>query len=675
VAFFIPSPVHTRRDLLGGRLVWLLEIHLGTRKAILLAREPIAVPSIDSGTLSFDGGLSEVTFSDEMDLFGISETSRSVSIACVPPLNIAELVGRGFDLTTTTASLSQIIEGEDFSDRRPVFKSVRIRDPQYGSEHEEFRFSLKSNPFDDRATIPPLTHVVNDRTWPDRAGAAAGRAYPQVFGQPGIKDTTTYDTWGGPALYVDTTGATRRFLIAGHECTLPATVKITNKNAVSDSAGPYSVYTSTDGLGRTVSLIDVPSTVSPMVLDGGDDFVCMWKSGGGLPALTEAAREPFARGTITVTAIGASAGDTITVGPFSLTAVAGARSSGSNDFSVGIPGSVDAQALEIKEALADPLNDWRLVSPAIIQEAAVSNAVVDIRAEESGTDGNKLTLAASITAPGALALSGPKLTGGRFGQDYSMHGAGDILRHFVQYSGQIPIDSGRMESAIAQLNDIRLDFVIEEPVRVWDWLKSNLLDLLPASLGISGDGIYPIVWDRELSSADAVAAIDVDRDQWERTAPVSMEFLDGEPVNRFKLSHSKNMATGTIQEYSILDANRDANDPGTDENIYAKLSRSRYSSREKAETALILYRAASAFQILGYWSRIYGFPIYSVEYVAPIEWGWLRAGAVLSLTDADLHIENQIAIVQAIEWADDDLIGFRLSWLEDLPRDSRKPAT
>jgi hypothetical protein len=523
-----------------------LEIHLGSRKTLLLSRDAIDVPSAKFGTLHFEGGLSEVTFTDSVDLWTIGEANRQVSIACIPNTNIAELVSQGFDLTTTTASLSQIAEGEDFRDRRPIFRNVRIRNPEFGSAFEELRFSLRTNPFDDRATIPRMVERVNVTTWPDYGDAAYGRAYPQVFGQPGVKDTTTFDTWGSPALYVDTSSSPRKFLVAGHECSLPATVKITNKASVSDSAGPYSVYTSTDGLGRTVSLIDVPTSGHSMVLDGDDDYVIMWETGGGIPN------------------------------------------------------------------------------------------------QEHTTH---------------------------------MHGAGDVLRYMLEYSGQVPTDSGRLEAAIPALNEIRLDFMIEEPVKVWDWLKSNLLKFLPASLGISGSGVYPIVWDRDMRRSDAVAEVDAARDQWERTSGMSTEFLDGDPITRFKISHSKNIATGTIQEYSILDAVRDASDPGTDENVYARISKSRYGVRELEESSVLLYRAASAFQILNFWSRIYGFPIYSVEYVAPIDWGWLRAGNVIRLTDSDLHIEDQAAIVQAIEWADADLIGFRLSWLEDLPRDSRETAT
>lgn len=685
MAFFIPQPAISRADLLGGRLLWLLEIHFGSRKRILLAREPIAVPSAADGTWNFSGGLDEVTFSDSVDLYSVNESSRSVSISCIPPINIAELVGQGFDLTTTTASLSQIIEGEDYSDRRPVFRNVRIRDPEYGAEFEEFRFSLKSNPFEDQAMIPPIGHRVNATTWPDYGDAAYGKAYPQIFGQPGVKDTTSWNTWGSPALYVDTTGSTRRFLVAGHRCTEGSTVKITNTAKISDSAGPYAVYTATDGLGREVSLIDVPSTVAPMVLDGDAEYVVMWAgtspsvfNGSGVPVSDVAEVSPYATGTITVDAIGFTAGDTITIGenpatgaPFLLTAVSGARTSAGNNFSISIPGSVEAQALEISEAINDATNQWRSIVPPLVG-ATVGGAVVKITAEAAGVAANDLPLAKSVTAPGALTLSGATLSGGTTQKEHSVHGAGDVLRYMLQAANDIPIDAGRFEAAIPLLNEIRVDFTIEEPVRIWDWLKSNLLPLLPVSLATSGDGIYPIVWDREIPSADVCAAIDADRDQWERTGPVAMEFLDGQPVNRFKISHSKNLATGTIQESSVLDASRNASDPSTDENIYAKISKSRYGIREKEEESVILYRAASAFQILSFWSRIYGFPIYSIEYMAPLEWGWLRAGSVVELTDPDLHIENQLAIVQAVEWSAGDLVGFRLSWLEDLPRDTRQ---
>jgi hypothetical protein len=120
--------------------------------------------------------------------------------------------------------------------------------------------------------------------------------------------------------------------------------------------------------------------------------------------------DSFASGTLTVDTVGWATGDTVTIGvggvPTALTAVAGTRTSGSNDFSVSA-GTTDAQAAEIAAAINDASNSF-----AATVAATTALNVVTITAKTAGSGGDATTLASSVTAPGTDTLSGANLTGG-----------------------------------------------------------------------------------------------------------------------------------------------------------------------------------------------------------------------------------------------------------------------
>jgi hypothetical protein len=127
----------------------------------------------------------------------------------------------------------------------------------------------------------------------------------------------------------------------------------------------------------------------------------------------------YASGTATVGAAPLAAGDTLTIGGTVLTGVSGARTSGSDDFSVD-GGTVEAIAVEIAAAINDSANSF-----AATVVAAANAAVVTITAVTPGAVGNTITLASSTTPPGNLLVSGATLTGG--GSAGSPVAAGEIL--------------------------------------------------------------------------------------------------------------------------------------------------------------------------------------------------------------------------------------------------------
>lgn len=81
---------------------------------------------------------------------------------------------------------------------------------------------------------------------------------------------------------------------------------------------------------------------------------------------------PASTGSITVISFNVAAGDSITYAGLTLTAVDGARTSGSDNFQGDLGLGVAATAAEILAAIQDPLNSWATVVTGTVAGAVVS---------------------------------------------------------------------------------------------------------------------------------------------------------------------------------------------------------------------------------------------------------------------------------------------------------------
>lgn len=113
-------------------------------------------------------------------------------------------------------------------------------------------------------------------------------------------------------------------------------------------------------------------------------------------------------GDLTVTAANADAGDSTTVGGVLFTATAGARTSGSNDFSID-SGTDAGIALDLLAAINDQFN----LATGIVTASDGGAGVVDITAVALGSNGDAVTLATSDAT--FIAVSAGTLAGGTDG--------------------------------------------------------------------------------------------------------------------------------------------------------------------------------------------------------------------------------------------------------------------
>lgn len=100
--------------------------------------------------------------------------------------------------------------------------------------------------------------------------------------------------------------------------------------------------------------------------------------------------------------------------------------------------------------------------------------------------------------------------GGLIGESGQLvRGAGDVIETLLRQSSR-RIDFGRIRAVKERLNGFKLDFPIGARTSPWDFVRDNLLPLLPVTVTVGPLGLYLSVFDYAATAADAVVSIDED---------------------------------------------------------------------------------------------------------------------------------------------------------------------
>ena len=247
-----------------------------------------------------------------------------------------------------------------------------------------------------------------------------------------------------------------------------------------------------------------------------------------------------------------------------------------------------------------------------------------------------------------------------------LQNAGDILRYLLHLSG-VKVDDGRTAAAAEFLTGYELDFFIGERVDVMDFIKSDLLPLLPCSLRASSEGLYPVVWRYDATAQDAKADLIADRHIYRES---DVEYQSTPVANEISLKYRYNARYAKLRNQVTVtgDLNKKTG-KFLWRNSYTVTSRSRYGLKPlEIETDLVSSRA-TAGRIINWMSRAYSSRHRKISYRAPYKLGYLQVGDVVTVTDSELHFDDQVMLIQAIEWTEEDLL-FTFLLIPDLPRDT-----
>jgi hypothetical protein len=135
--------------------------------------------------------------------------------------------------------------------------------------------------------------------------------------------------------------------------------------------------------------------------------------------------------------------------------------------------------------------------------------------------------------------SGGLVVGGRV-----VRGAGDVIQNVLSYS-KYRFDSRRIAGIADQLNTYAIDAVIDAQVRPWDWVRSNLIPILPISVTNGTNGVYFVPW--ASASGNPVCTLDDGVDHGIAFA-LTIETDTQQMCNDLTLEYALDVRTDTYQQ-------------------------------------------------------------------------------------------------------------------------------
>ena len=292
----------------------------------------------------------------------------------------------------------------------------------------------------------------------------------------------------------------------------------------------------------------------------------------------------------------------------------------------------------------------------------VKASTVKIRDATAKTSQNTVTVSNTVDTLGAPIATALSVNLGGIESDYfaiwnnggglanrqndgALSGGGELLRYMLGLSS-LRVDAGRVAAAEDLLNRYRFAGYIDTDVSPWEWLQDNLIPLLPVSIVNGPDGVYPIVWRLDAAAGDAIAHLDAAK-QIKRESKVTYERRD--VVNELRLSFAYDAERGIYKR--TITASGDASDLSLTDvypNAYARVSQIRFGKSSDTLETEIVYDQDTAQKILNWKIRASAFPSRAITYTAPASMAWLQRGDVVTLTDPDLSLSSQVALVQSV---------------------------
>lgn len=272
----------TRAQLDAEAPIWIFHLSYAGR-SILFGSEALDLEDADGTLLPVIPYVSASAHEETLGLFEPEPRIPEISIGIVLPygVDVALLHRRGHELIGSRGEWSCVYPGQTW-DQRTRLLAGEIYSATYGAAGELVTVSLRGADVIDRGRILEPTARVNADTYPSAGASAEGQPYPLVFGAPGPyshPDGSTGNTSGSPAYLVDTA----RILIAGHPTEAGRDGSTVRIFASDDTSEGFAAEHSSDGLGRTVTTLDV-SGASTLTVSGDLQYWCRWDDGGGLIA-------------------------------------------------------------------------------------------------------------------------------------------------------------------------------------------------------------------------------------------------------------------------------------------------------------------------------------------------------------------------------------------------------
>lgn len=610
---------------MSAPMYWLLDLEFGGQ-TLRLASADLDVTS-DDGPLHYEGVLQDVQLTSEIQMLDASLNQASVSIDAVLPADVPALIAKGYPLEGCSGTLALWREGTAYESRRIVMVGA-VRDPEYGAASEPTSFTLEDELWQSEAQVPAPGLDVNGDTWPDSWTGT----YPSDA-------SLAFDTYVGS--------------LTPEDIGLPYPVVFGYPGRTTGLSYPAWEGSIAVHVTRDMGFADADGYEGPYVIIAGHRV-----NADTVYAFTESiSNDTWANGTWTPSDPDA------------------------NGFA--IEHWTDALGNEVAvlvgHATGDTTSGLTTVNGVLVSTLGadtIASSLGDSSYRDS-SDGNGGTLYIPIYV-GWYDRTRSDEGGGMVGDDGQVvRGAGDVLTYLLRQTG-LPVDAGRCAAAASLLNGYKIDCAIDARVKVWEWLQSNLLPILPVSITTTAAGLAPVVWRWDATAADARFSLDADADP--TIVRASRVKIDSSKIaNRFKLHFCVNRRTGEPMQYRGLDATYDASKPSVRASYICAVSQARYRTsrdsgiRDDEITTGIVWDVATADAILATRARAHALAQRTVDYVVSgEEFDDLQLGDVVTLTHAEIGMNANVAIVTRLEYDASGSTGVGLLLIEDPARDLRR---
>lgn len=240
--------------------------------------------------------------------------------------------------------------------------------------------------------------------------------------------------------------------------------------------------------------------------------------------------------------------------------------------------------------------------------------------------------------------------------------AGDLIRYLYGLT-TIKVDHPRWVSANPVLDRYRFGGYVNDPtVSVWGFCRDQLLPLLPVTLKLGADGLYPVSL-LPLTPISHLPQVTIDPSQGiEQASPAEVTRQLSEVVNQVALSYYYNVRDSRLAEQVI--ASTDPNVTTRTRVAEAQRSAEIYGARSAPDIeASYVTEDGTAGELLRWLLYDRGFLHMAVQIQAQPRWGWLMVGDQVSLTASALSLSGRRAVVSAKLWdASTATWRFSLAW-------------
>jgi hypothetical protein len=594
------------------------------------------VPNADeNNTLSFQSGFDDVSMQQAMAFLATAPAALTVPIQTILPVDVAAMYAAGWQLARSPARLSVWREGTDYAQRLQLIDGI-VTAPSWRYLGDPVSFSIELPESTRETEYPPVSQQINSDTIGELSVLTLSLdelnvTYPTVFGSPGKTGDTSWVPATQGVWYIhqgEGLGAgLRNFLrliLAGHHVT-GGWVTLCGDADLNPNGHRFRVANTYDLLGQPVAVVYESSTPWTSPSGGGNTRQDMMDGNWNMLVTSNTDANPENGGWFY----------------------------GLNE--QGTPNVADLT----------PNLDPTLYQPTTI---------VPVLATPSNPTTTPTT--SSVFAAWREYTSSTYQGDGIVGLSPL---AGDVITYMLERSG-LKVDYARMASASAALKSYRFDCVVDSPVKPLEWLETNVLPFLPASVVSGNDGWYVVVWRRDAIPADATVVLDVLTDPDIRL--VGDVNFDSDVINRVSLQyqydvqHSTYTATawrgGAPKDHPAegiygLAGGPTTYDPGDD--AYSVISQTVFKIQTRAYTSACIYDSATAGRVLSDRIRAFGQPRMRATYTVPRSYG-LELGQVVTLTDPQLSLYSRVALVEQIEIDSTGLDGIRLLFIADPLRDT-----